>query len=92
VDPQHPMTLIVTYNSGDRRGTPALFDILVDGGLVQHEEIQLTNPMRFYDVEYPIPASLVTGKQQITVRFQAAEESQIATLFGLRMIRADAKR
>jgi DUF1680 family protein len=92
VDPEHPMTLIVTYNSGDRRGTPALFDILADGGLVQHEEIQLTNPMRFYDVEYPIPTSLVSGKQQITVQFQATEGSQIATLFGLRMIRADAKR
>jgi len=92
VEPEHPMTLIVTYNSGDRRGTPALFDILVDDELVQHEEIQLTNPMRFYDVEYPIPARLVTGKRQITVRFQATEGSQIATLFGLRMIRADAKR
>jgi len=92
VEPGHPMTLIVTYNSGDRRGTPALFDILADGGLVQHEEIRLTDPMRFYDVEYSIPASLVTGKQQVTVRFQAAEGSQIATLFGLRMIRGDAKR
>jgi DUF1680 family protein len=92
VEPDHPMTLIVTYNSGDRRGTPALFDILADGNLVQHEEIQLTNPTRFYDVEYPIPADIVAGKQQITVRFRAAEGSRIATLFGLRLIRGDAER
>jgi DUF1680 family protein len=92
VEPEHPMTLIVTYNSGDRRGTPALFDILADGSLVQHEEIRLTNPIRFYDVEYAIPESFVAGKQQVTVRFQAVQGSQVATLFGLRMIRADAKR
>jgi hypothetical protein len=92
VEPGHPMTLIVTYNSGDRRGTPALFDILADGSLVQHEEIRLDDPPRFYDLEYPISSDIVAGKQQITVRFQAAEGSQIATVFGLRMIRADSER
>jgi DUF1680 family protein len=92
VEPDHPMTLIVTYNSGDRRGTPALFDILVDGMLVQSEEIRLDDPPRFYDVEYQLDADIVAGKRQITVRFQAAEDSQIATLFGLRVIRGDARR
>ena len=90
VEPDHAMTLIVTYNSGDRRGTPASFDILADGNLVQHEEIRLADPPRFYDVAYPIPADVVAGKQNITLRFQAAEGSQIATLFGLRMIHGDA--
>ncbi len=92
VEPDHAMTLVVTYNSGDRRGTPASFDILADGNLVQHEEIRLADPPRFYDVEYPIPAAVVAGKQSITLRFQAADGSQIATLFGLRTIRGDARR
>jgi DUF1680 family protein len=92
VEPAHPMTLIVTYNSGDRRGTPALFDILVDGIVVRREEIRLSDPPRFYDVEYPILANLVAEKDAVTVRFQATEGSQIATLFALRLIRADAER
>lgn len=92
VEPDHPMTLILTYNSGDRRGTPALFDILVDDRLVQSQEIRLSDPPRFYDVEYPLAADIVAGKQMITVRFQATEGSQVATLFGVRVIRADAKR
>jgi hypothetical protein len=92
VEPAHPMTLIATYNSGDRRGTPAVFDILVDGNVVQREEIGLADPPQFYDVEYAIAADVVAGKERVTVRFQAADGSQIATLFALRMIRADAER
>ncbi len=92
VEPERTMILVITYNSGDRRGTPALFDILADGILVKHEEIRLSNPTRFYDIEYPIPADIVDAKQQVTIRFQASEGSQIATLFGIRMIRGDAER
>jgi len=92
VEPNHPMTLIVTYHSGDRRGTPAFFDILADARLLRREEIRLSDPPRFYDVEYPIPSEIVAGKHEVTVRFQATEGSQIATLFGLRMIRADQER
>jgi hypothetical protein len=91
VEPDHPMTLVVTYNSGDRRGTPALFDILADGSLVQHEQIRLEDPPRFYDVEYPIPPTIIGQKRSVTIRFDASEGSQIATIFALRMIRADAE-
>lgn len=89
VAPDHPMTLIATYYSDDRRGTPASFEILVDGTPVAEPEVDRSEPPRFYDVEYPIPAGLVAGKEQVTVRIQAKPESQIATVFGLRMVRAD---
>jgi DUF1680 family protein len=92
VDPAHPMTMILTYYSGDRRGTPAEFEILIDGRRVAEQEQRLTEPPRFFDVEYPLPAELVGGKDKVTVRFQAKQGSQIATVFGLRMIRADAER
>jgi hypothetical protein len=69
-----------------------VFDILVDGNVVQREEIGLADPPQFYDVEYAIAADVVAGKERVTVRFQAADGSQIATLFALRMIRADAER
>ena len=92
VDPGHPMSLMVTYYSGDRRGTPAHFAILVDGERVGDQELRFADPMRFFDVEYPVPERLVQGKQKVTVRFQAAEGGRVATVFGVRMIRGDAPR
>ena len=92
VDPAHPMTLIATYYSGDRRGTPADFEIQVDGRRVAGQEVRLQDTPRFFDAEYPIPPELIRGKEKVTVRFQAKDGSQIATVFGLRMIRGDAAR
>ncbi len=92
VDPAHPAALIITYYSDDRRGTPAEFEIRVDGQWLADQELRLTEPPRFFEVEYPVPAELTQGREKVTVRFQAKEGSQIATVFGLRMIRADAER
>ncbi len=92
VDPVHPMTLVATYYSGDRRGTPASFVILVEGERVADQELRFADPPRFFDVEYPVPARLVQGKSKVAVRVQAAAGGRIATLFGLRMIRGDAPR
>src|SRR5213076_3411562 len=92
VDPAHPMVLIATYYSGDRRGTPADFEIQVDGRRVAGQEVRLSNAPQFFDAEYPIPPELIRGKEKVTVRFQAKDGSQIATVFGLRMIRGDAAR
>jgi DUF1680 family protein len=92
VEPAHPMTLIATYYSGDRRGTPADFAILVNGEQVGTQQVRFADPTKFYDVEYLLPARLVRGKTIVTVRFEAKPGSQIATVFGLRMIRGDAPR
>ena len=92
VESAHPMTLIVTYYSDDRRGTPADFAILVDGQSLAQQTMRLTHPPRFFDVEYSLPPERVAGKTGVTIRFQAKPGSQIATVFGLRMIRADAPR
>jgi hypothetical protein len=92
VEPAHPMTLLLTFFSGDRRGTPAYFAVLVDGQRVGVEEIRLTEPHRFFDIEYPLPAEIVEGKEKVTVRFEALDTGQIATVFGVRMIRGDAER
>jgi hypothetical protein len=92
VDPAHPMVLIATYYSGDRRGTPASFEIQVDGQRVADQQLGLENPQRFFDVEYRVPPELVRGKSKVTVRFQGKTGGQIATVFGLRMIRGDADR
>ncbi|UCD52057.1 MAG: glycoside hydrolase family 127 protein [Phycisphaerales bacterium] len=92
VDADHPMTLVVTYYSTERRRGPAQFEILVDGQRIAEQEVGRDEPSRFFDLEYPIPAELVVGKEKVTVRFQAKENSSVAGVFGIRMIRADADR
>jgi uncharacterized protein len=93
VEQDHPMTLIVTYNSGERK--QCAFDILVDGKKLGQEKIEPITPeqdARFFDVEYKIPAETLAGKSKVTVRFEAASGSEIGAVCGLRMIRADAER
>jgi hypothetical protein len=64
----------------------------VDGRRVAGQELRFSDPQHFFDIEYPVPADLVRGKSKVTVRFQAKTGSQVATVFGLRMIRGDAPR
>ncbi len=90
VDPAHPMALVVTYNSDEWR--KRTFDVLVDGTRVKEQTIQKRGAMRFFDVECAVPAELVKGKEKVTVRFQATGGNEIAAVFGIRMIRADAER
>jgi DUF1680 family protein len=89
VEADRLMTLVVTYYSGERgRGEPS-FDIQVDGERISHQEVARSSPARFFDVEYPIDANIVKGKEKVTVRFQASEGSYIASVFGIRMIRGN---
>ncbi len=90
VDPAHRMAVVVTYYTADRRTLPADFQILADGRPVGHQKIERSDPARFFDVSYPLPPELLTGKTKITVRFQATEGSQIAAVFGVRTVCADA--
>ena len=93
VDPAHPMSLVVTYsNDGRRKGT---FDVLVGGKKVGEQAVERRSPeqeVRFFDVEYALPAELVQGKQKVTVRFEAASGNEISAVFGIRTIRSDAPR
>jgi DUF1680 family protein len=92
VDPAHPVSLIVTYNS-DQRGKRS-GEILVDGQRVGEQTIEGSPPGsaagHFFDVDYKIPAALLKDKQKVTVRFQATGGNETATVFGIRLIRADA--
>jgi hypothetical protein len=92
VESAHPMSLVVTYYSDERRRGAATFEILVDGQRVADQEVTRSSPARFFDVEYAIGANVVQGKEKVTVRFQASESSSVASVFGIRMIRADAER
>ncbi|HYL85982.1 MAG TPA: beta-L-arabinofuranosidase domain-containing protein [Candidatus Angelobacter sp.] len=93
VDSAHPLALVVTFsNDGYRKGS---FDILVDGKKVGEQATDRRSPeqpVRFFDVEYAIPAELAQGKQKVTVRFEASEGNGIPGVFGIRIIRADSAR
>ena len=85
------MAFVVTYYSDEWR--KRTFEILVDGQRVGEQTVEKDGiAPRFFDVEYAIPAELVKDKQKVTVRFQATNGNEIAAVFGIRMIRADAAR
>ena len=90
VDPSRPMVLAVTYNNDEQANRS--FEILVDGKKLADQNVDRKSPeevARFFEVRYPIPAELLKDKQKVTVRFQAAEGSELAGVFGLRMLDAD---
>jgi hypothetical protein len=93
VDPGHPMAVVITLsNDAHRNGS---FDILIDGHKLGTQATRQRSPeqdVRLYDVEYALPAELVTGKQKVTVRFEAATNNDIPGVFGIRTIRTDAPR
>jgi uncharacterized protein len=89
VDPARPMTLIVTY-SNDNRG-PSACDVLIDAKKVGEQTGARRSPeqeVRFFDVEYPIPADLIVDKQKVTVRFEATNGRSTPSVFGVRIARS----
>jgi DUF1680 family protein len=90
VDTTHPMAVVVTYYNDEWR--KRTFDILVDGKKIGEQVVEKGGPTHFFDVEYAIPADLVKDKQKVTVRFEATNGNEIAAVFGIRTIRADAPR
>jgi uncharacterized protein len=92
VDASAPMALVVTYYSSERQRASSTFEIQVDGKKIADQTVERGTQQRFYETEYAIPADVVHGKSKVTVRFKAAAGSTVATVFGVRMIRADAPR
>jgi uncharacterized protein len=91
VDASHPMGLVVSYYSDEWR--KRTFEVLLDGQKVGEQTVEKDGSTpHFFDVEYKVPPELVKDKQKVTVRFQATDGNEIAAVFGLRMIRADAER
>jgi DUF1680 family protein len=93
VDAAHPMSAVVTYSNDARRDVS--FNVLVEGEKIGERRTERKSPekaVRFFDIEYPVPPSLVAGKQKITLRFEADGGNEIPGVFGIRVIRADAPR
>jgi hypothetical protein len=85
IDSSRANVIIVTYHADSRRART--FDILADGQRLASERFDISSENRFFDREYAVPASIVQGKQKLTVRFQATGGNDIATIFGIRVVR-----
>lgn len=81
-----PLKLVVTYNSDEWR--TRTFDIAVEGQRIASQTVERQLPGKFFDAEYTIPAALTLDKNKITVRFEATNKNEIATVFGVRLVRA----
>src|SRR6185369_5477101 len=93
VEASRPATLIVTYSNDNARASGC--DVLVDGKKLGEETGTRRSPeqvVRFYDVEYPIPAEVVAGKSKVTVRFEGTNGGPTPAVFGIRMVRSDMER
>jgi len=90
VEPDRPMSLVVTYYHDEWR--ERTFAILADGQKVGEQTIPRGGVPHFFDVEYAVPEAVVRGKTAVTVRFEAAEGSETAAVYGIRMIRANRER
>ena len=93
VDASHPLTLLVTF-SNDNPG-PTNCTVMVDGAKLGEQggaRRSPEQPVRFFDVEYPIPATAVAGKQKVTVRFEAVNARSTPSVFGVRVVRSDLER
>jgi uncharacterized protein len=93
VDPSHPLALVVTYNREERQARS--FDLLVEGRKVGDQAFARLSPQEkgeFFDVEYQVPPDLAAGRQKVTIRFQATGGKEVAAVYGVRIVRSDARR
>lgn len=86
VAPEGQQNIFCVYWGGD--GGKRVFDILVDGEKIATQKLERNKPDEFFAVEYPIPAKLTTGKQQVTVKFQAQPGCTAGGIFDCRMLLA----
>jgi hypothetical protein len=81
-----PAALICTYWGGERPGT-RVFDILVNDQSIGSQTLATNKPGQFFDMTYPIPANLTTGKDKVTVSFKAQDDKWAGAVFDVRTVK-----
>ena len=80
------LSLSVRY-WGNERGNRK-FDIYIDDVKLATEDISgKWNQQKFQNIEYPIPDSLVKGKENIRVKFQAIAGNTAGAVYDIRLVR-----
>lgn len=84
------LALIVRY-WGDEN-SPRTFDILVDDQKLATENTRgKWKVQEFREAQYLVPASMLEGKKQITVKFQPHEGNTAGGIFFVRLVRQESK-
>jgi hypothetical protein len=84
VDGAGDLDLVCTYWGGDTGNR--VFDILVEDQCVATQRLEGRQPGAFIDHRYRIPATLVAGRQFVTVRFQPHPGAKAGGLFDCRIV------
>ena len=84
VDASTNNSLLLTYIGDDK---DRVFDILVDGVKLVTEEWKGGKTGKFYDVEYKLPAGMISGKTEIIVKIDANHGKTAGRVFGVRTIK-----
>lgn len=80
------LSLMIRY-WGAERGSRK-FDIMIDDQLLISEDLtDKWNVQEFKDVTYQIPASMLTNKKQVTIKFQAKQGSTAGAFYQVRLVR-----
>ena len=79
------LALVATYNSDQRRARS--FDVLVNGQKLGAESQPQSSVSRFYEKEYAIPAEALSGRNVLTVRFEATNGLEVTPVFGVRLVK-----
>ncbi len=83
--PDVESVLLLSY-LGDDKGRA--FDILIDGTKIATQELKGAETGKFFDVEYPIPAGLLKGKNKIEVKIQAHPKRTAGRVFSPRILKS----
>lgn len=84
VQPGIANSLMLTYIGDDKNRK---FDVKIDGVVIATVDWKGGETGRFYDMEYPIPAELITGKSSVNIRIEANYGQTAGRIFGCRTLR-----
>jgi hypothetical protein len=82
--PNKPVQLAYTLWGGDTGARQ--FDVVVDGKIINTENLNNKRPGEFYDVAFPLPADLTKGKDTVTVKFVAHPGNLAGGIYGVRIL------
>jgi DUF1680 family protein len=85
VRPNVENVLRVTYWGGETG--QRTFDVLVDGQKVAEQRLANNKPGEFFDVDYPLPENLTSGKETVELKFAAHGGNFAGGVFGIRVMK-----
>ena len=78
--------LLCTYLGDDKN---RLFDILIDGEKLVTQELPGAATGKFFDIVYPIPGSMIKGKEKVTVKVTANHGKTAGRIFSARILKSN---